>query len=208
MLRRIWLTVLFAVLLTGCSSTPAVPTATPGIPGVKPVSPPVQVENFTLTGMNGSPAHLKDFEGKSVLMVFGYTHCPDICPVTLARFKQIKQLLGADADKVQFIFVSVDGNRDTPERLTEYLGLFDKDFFGLTGSEDEARAVITLFDGVFTIKDAEGLRKDYLVEHTASSFLMDAEGRWVRTYEYNTDPNIVATDMLKVISSPSATSSS
>ena len=208
MFRRLWMVIMLAVLVAGCSSTPATPTVTPGIPGVKPVTPPVQVEDFTLTGMNGSPAHLKDFAGKNILLVFGYTHCPEICPVTLARFKQIKGLLGEDASKVQFIFISVDGKRDPPERLTEYLGLFDTDFFGMMGTEDEARAVITLFNGVFTIKDAEGLRKDYLVEHTASSFLMDTEGRWVRTYEYNTDPNIVATDMLKVVNPAAASASS
>lgn len=208
MFRRFWIVVVFVVLTAGCSSTPVTPTATPGIPGVKPVTPPVQVENFTLTGMNGSPTHLKDFAGKNILLVFGYTHCPDICPVSLARFKQVKGLLGEDASKVQFIFISVDGKRDPPERLTEYLGLFDTDFFGMTGTEDEARAVISLFNGVFTIKDAEGLRKDYLVEHTASSFLLDTEGRWVRTYEYNTDPNIVATDMLKVVNPVAAGASS
>jgi len=201
MRRQAWMFLVLSWLLVNCSGAPVVPTATPGTPGVKPVSPPVQVENFTLTGMSGNPAQLSDFAGKTVLFAFGYTYCPDICPVTLARFRQIKELLGDDASRVQILFISVDGNRDTPERLTQYLGLFDPAFFGMTGSEESVREVITRFGGVFTVKDADGLRKDYQVEHTASSFLIDSEGRWVRTYEYNTDPNIMVADMKPIIAS-------
>jgi len=184
---------LVAIIAAGCSSAPAVtpsPTVVP-TPGAIAVNPPLEIVDFTLIGQDGEATTLSALRGKIVLMAFGYTHCPDVCPVTLARFKQVKDSLGEMSSDVAFVFVSVDGERDTPERLNEYLPMFDPSFIGLTGEQDNVRAVISQYGGDFNIKDAEGLRKNYTVDHTASSFLMDAEGRWVQTFEYNTAPSII-----------------
>lgn len=142
---------------------------------------------------------LSDLRGKHVLIAFGYTHCPDVCPVTLARFKQIKAALTDKASEIHFVFISVDGKRDTSERLKEYLSLFDSDFIGLTGDEASVRDVIGRYGGQFEINDAGGLREEYTVDHTASNFLMDAGGKWVRTFAFNTKPGLIAEDILKLM---------
>lgn len=195
------LLLLFSIILAGCTGAAATPTpvAKPGAEGITVIDPPVPVRDFTLVNQANSEMHLADLQGKVTLLAFGYTHCPDICPVTLARFKQIKGALSEQNEAVRFVFTSVDGKRDTPERLTEYLGYFDPDFIGLTGDEASVRAFIEQYGGDFVINNAEGLRKNYSVDHTASTFLMDAEGRWIRTYEYNTDPYVIAEDILRIV---------
>lgn len=192
---------LLSFVLAGCAGAVATPTpvAKPGAEGITVIDPPLPVRDFTLVNQANSEMHLVDLQGKVTLLAFGYTHCPDICPVTLARFKQIKGALSEQSEAVRFVFTSVDGERDTPERLTEYLGYFDPAFIGLTGDEASVRAFIEQYGGDFVINNAEGLRKNYSVDHTASTFLMDAEGRWIRTYEYNTDPYVIAEDILRIL---------
>ena len=99
------------------------------------VDPPHRLQDFTLTSQTGAPLSLSDLRGRAVLMFFGYTHCPDVCPTTLADYTRIKQALGGDADKVAFMFISVDGKRDTPDVLAQYLHQFDDQFIGLTADE-------------------------------------------------------------------------
>ncbi len=195
------LVLILGLILAGCAGAEVTPTpvAKPGVEGITVIDPPVPVGEFTLVNQSDAEVHVADLKGQVTLLAFGYTHCPDICPVTLARFKQVKGALGEQGDAVRFLFTSVDGERDTPERLTEYLGYFDPAFVGFTGDEPAARAFIEQYGGDFVINDAEGLRKNYSVDHTASTFLMDAEGRWIRTYEFNTDPNVIAEDILKVV---------
>ena len=84
-------------------------------------NPPVPVRNFELTNQDGQPTRLSDLRGKTVMLFFGYTHCPDVCPVTIADFVQLKKKLGSNADKMAFVLVSVDGERDTPAVLKNYL---------------------------------------------------------------------------------------
>lgn len=197
-----WMLLLFLTLvLASCAGAAATPTpvAKPGVEGITVIDPPVAIQDFTLVNQANAEVHVTDLQGQVTLLAFGYTHCPDICPVTLARFKQIKGALGEQGAAVRFLFTSVDGERDTPERLTEYLGYFDPAFVGFTGHEPAARAFIEQYGGDFIINDAEGLRKNYSVDHTASTFLMDAEANWIRTYEFNTDPNVIADDILKII---------
>lgn len=213
MSNRVFIIMLLLVTLViaacgGSASTVSTPTPTveptqqiaqPGAEGIAVIDPPIKVSDFTLTNQTGAEAHLRDYKGSLVLFSFGYTHCPDVCPVTLARFKQIKDRLGDAAGKVTVVFITVDSFRDTPERLNEYLKIFDPAFVGLTGTEELTREIIAEYGGQFIINDTEGLRKNYTVDHTASSFLLDAGGQWIRTYEYNTDPDIVVADILSVL---------
>lgn len=187
--------ILIVLAAAGCAGSPAEPTAeSPAANGgVTVLETPIEVADFVLTNQQTQEVHLTDLRGKPVLMVFGYTHCPDVCPVTLARFKQVKTELAEAGDDVQFVFISVDGVRDTPERLAQYLPLFDSSFIGLTGDEDTTHEIIRRYNGEFFIKDAQGLRtENYSVDHTASAFLMDSAGRWVVTFEYNTPPATIA----------------
>ncbi len=189
------------LLVAGCAPAPASqPPATDTPKDVTVIDPPKVMTDFTLTDQNGNTVHLSDFKGKNVLMAFGYTHCPDVCPVTLARFKQIKEKLGDKRDQVQFVWISVDGARDTPERIRQYLSMFDPEFNGLTSDSESVRKIITEYGGLFEINNAGGLKKDdYTVDHTASHFLIDPEGRWIRTYAYASKVDTIVADMLKLL---------
>ncbi|HEX3052462.1 MAG TPA: SCO family protein [Aggregatilineaceae bacterium] len=185
--------VLLLTLLVGCADKksadqPAQPTATSG-PGTV-LDPPREVGDFTLTSQTGDPLHLSDLQGKVVLLFFGYTHCPDVCPITLSDFKRVKANLGETAAQVAFVFVSVDGERDTPERLAEYIGAFDPDFIGLTGDDTTIKS-ITQDYGVFYQRESYD-DPNYLVTHTASTFVLDAQGRLHTVFPYATDPVLIA----------------
>lgn len=188
------ITVLVAILLVGCSS-PAQPTATPAPEGVTIIEPPLQPNSFTLTDQNGKSVRLDDLKGKLTLLTFGYTHCPDVCPVTLANFKAIKGELNETAGQVNFVFVSVDGARDTPEVLGKYLALFDPTFIGLTGDEATLQKIVKDYGAVFYKDEKNTSSPNYTVTHTSSSFLVDRAGKLRRKYAYGIKPEIVAADI-------------
>ena len=172
--------------------TPAPPTAGTRIN-------PREVADFTLTSQTGEPFSLSDARGKVVLLYFGYTFCPDICPTTLADFVRVKQNLGSAADDVVFLFVSVDGERDTPEVIKRYLGAFDTDFVGVTGEEQEIRKIGVDYGLFFEKQKVEGTSASYLVDHTAASFLLDQQGRLRITYPYGIPPEVITTDILNLL---------
>jgi protein SCO1/2 len=150
------------------------------------LDPPKTVQDFTLTDQSGQPFRLSDQRGRVVLLFFGYTHCPDVCPTTLGTWKKVHEALGQDAEGVRFVFVTVDPERDTSERLGQHLDIFSNDFVGLTGKPDELQAVYQTF-GVFFEKDATTeSAAGYLVSHTASAFVVDPEGRWRLRHTFGT----------------------
>lgn len=184
---------LFAVvasLLAACGADkPPEPTATP-LPGTV-LNPPRPLEDFTLTDHTGAPFSLSDLRGRPALVFFGFTNCPDICPTTLGEFKRVKSLLGRDADEVTFVFVSVDPQRDTPERLAEYVGAFDPAFIGLTGDDAALRPIAQEFGVYYQAVPLEGSETAYTVDHTASSFALDREGRLAIVFSYGTPPDAI-----------------
>lgn len=113
-----------------------------------------------------------------MLLFFGYTTCPDVCPATLARWKRVRQELGTDAERVRFVFVTVDPERDTPQRVREYLGLFSPDFVGLVGSEKDLQPFYRTFGAVFEKVPQPGSATGYLVAHSAHVPVVDTRGRW------------------------------
>ena len=131
---------------------------------------------FRLTDFNGKPRSLADFRGKVVLVFFGYTQCPDVCPTTLSDMAEVKKRLGADGDKVQVLFVTLDPDRDTPTVLSQYVPGFDPDFIGLYGTRDETAAVAKEFK-VFYQKVPGKTDTSYTLDHTAGSYVFDREGR-------------------------------
>jgi len=193
MRSRIFMLTLFAVvasLLAACGADkPPEPTATP-LPGTV-LNPPRPLEDFTLTDHTGAPFSLSDLRGRPALVFFGFTNCPDICPTTLGEFKRVKSLLGRDADEVAFVFVSVDPQRDTPERLAEYVGAFDPAFIGLTGDDAALRPIAQEFGVYYQAVPLEGSETAYTVDHTASSFALDREGRLAIVFSYGTPPDAI-----------------
>lgn len=147
---------------------------------------PVAVPDFGLTDQRGEAFRLSSQRGNVALLFFGYTQCPDVCPMTLATWRQVHEKLGDDADRVRFIFVTVDPERDTVERLRLHVSAFHPEFIGLTGTPDELEAVYEVFD-IFSEKDtSSGSATGYLITHTATTFVLDPEGRWRLRESYGT----------------------
>lgn len=132
--------------------------------------------NFTLMGHHGSKVSLKDYRGKVVLIFFGYTFCPDVCPTTLADLKQVMKKLGKQADQVQTLFILVDPERDTPERLKEYVTYFYPSFMGLTGTIEELTSVTKQYKTMFMKQKVESASGAFFA-HSSSVYLIDKEGR-------------------------------
>jgi len=197
---------LLMVVLVGCGAAPQAqptkPKVTPTQPpeGVNVLEPPLPVGDFTLTTQQNKPARLSDWKGKLVLMAFGYTHCPDVCPITLARFKQVKEALGSEAQQVGFVWISVDGGRDKPEVLANYLSMFDPTFVGMTGDEPTLRKIAQDFGVTFSLDKTDPNQTDYTVTHTASWFLVGRDGKLRRVYSYGTNHEIIAADMKQILS--------
>lgn len=132
---------------------------------------------FTLLDQKRRPFTEKSLEGKPTAMFFGYTFCPDVCPTTLLEASAWMKELGADADKLRVVFVSVDPERDTPEKLNEYMASFDDRFVGLSGSREETDRIVKAYR-VFARK-VDGAGGDYTMDHTAAVYLLDAQARFV-----------------------------
>jgi protein SCO1/2 len=133
-------------------------------------------KDFRLTDHHGQPRSLKDFEGKVVVMFFGFTQCPDVCPTAMAELAQVKQMLGKDGDRVQGVFVTVDPERDTPEVLKAYMGNFHPDFLALRPTPDQLPAMAKDFK-VFYKKVDGKTPTSYTMDHTAASYVYDPQGR-------------------------------
>lgn len=123
----------------------------------------------------GRTVRLNDFDGKVVVLYFGYTFCPDVCPTTLAKLADAMDILGDRADEVQVIMVSIDPARDTPESLAEYVEYFHPDFIGVTGEPAVVDRVATVY-GVYYEKEEGSAATGYLVNHTATVMVIDREG--------------------------------
>lgn len=158
------------------------------------LSDPQPAPEFTLTADTGEQVSLSSYRGQVVLMYFGYTFCPDICPASLAELADATELLGDRADEVQVVMVSVDPARDTPEALSEYMDYFDSSFVGLTGTEGEIRAVADAY-GVFYEAEAGTAATGYLVDHLASVFVINKDGNWVEILSYGTTGEQIAADV-------------
>ena len=131
---------------------------------------------LALTDASGKPRTLADFKGKVVVVFFGYTQCPDVCPTTLAEIAEVRQKLGADGDKLQTVFVSVDPERDTPEVLAAYVANFSRDAVALRGTLEQTQAAAKEFK-VFFAKVPGKSAGSYTMDHTAGSFIFDPQGR-------------------------------
>jgi len=159
---------IFAAVLWGCGQQSAkfVLTDVTGAPFGRQVS---------LTDHNGKPRTLADFRGKVVVIFFGYTHCPDVCPTTLAELAQVANMLGPDAGKMQVLFVTVDPERDTPEVLRQYVPSFNPTFLGLYGNAAATARAAKEFKTYYRKQPLPG--GGYTVDHSAGSYVIDRQGR-------------------------------
>jgi protein SCO1 len=132
--------------------------------------------NFALPDTSGKIRTLADFKGKAVILFFGYTHCPDVCPTTMAELSQAMQQLGPDAARVQLLFVTVDPARDTPDVLSQYVAAFDPSFIGLRPNDAQLANVAKDFR-VYYAKVPGKTPDDYTMDHTAASYVFDPSGK-------------------------------
>lgn len=167
-------------------------TETPGYVGAI-YDPPVPLDDFSLPATTGEDLSLSDLQGKYILLFFGYTHCPDVCPTTLAEFRLAKATLDDEMlDKVTFLFISVDGPRDSVAVMTEYLNRFDPEFVGMSGDDETLQRIGTQYGLFYQHQTETGSEAAYLVDHTGRSFLIDRDGRLRVSYAYGTDSDILA----------------
>jgi protein SCO1/2 len=160
---------------------------------------PIPAPDFKLTDQYGQSFRLSDQRGKVVLLFFGYTNCPDVCPTTLATWKQVYDALGDDANRVRFVFITVDPERDTPERLQQHLAIFNPNFIGLTGLPEELERVYKAY-GIYHEKDTSSeTAAGYLVNHSASVLLLDADGRWRENFPFGTPAEDVVHDIRELL---------
>jgi protein SCO1 len=157
--------------------------------------------DFTLTDQSGQPFRLSDQKDKVVLLYFGYTYCPDVCPTSLSDFKRVDQILGADADRVRVVFVTVDPERDSPPRLKQYLAIFGPQsaFVGLSGTTEQMAPVYKAYNITHEKVPSKADPRDYFVNHSAATFLIDRAGQWRVTENYGTSPEDFATDIRLVL---------
>ena len=156
-------------------------------------------KDFKLTDFDGKPRTLADFKGKAGVLFFGFTQCPDVCPTTMTELAQVKKLLGADGDKVQGLFVSIDPERDTPAVLKEYMQNFDPTFLGLYAASPEALAALAKDFKVYYKKVGGPTPTSYTMDHTAASFVYDPEGRLRLYTRYGIGAQALADDLKLLI---------
>lgn len=143
------------------------------------LEPPKQIIDFTIKQADGSDFTLSDYQGKLVVVYFGYTFCPDVCPATLFQLQKTMENLGSDASQVQVVMVTVDPKRDTPEQIQGYVTHFNESFIGLSPEKDVELEQLAFQFGVFYEYEdtSEESATEYLVTHTATLFLLDRESR-------------------------------
>ncbi|WP_438462272.1 SCO family protein [Marinomonas sp. PE14-40] len=148
---------------------------------------------FTLNGVDG-PVSLSDFrDDKLVLMFFGFTHCPDVCPISLTNVaRAMKQLTPEQAEQVQGMFVSLDPERDTPTILSNYVSFFNESFVGVTGTKEQVDKVVQQYGAVYRIVELEDSAMGYSVDHSSRLYLIDKKGELVKLLYHDSKPEEIA----------------
>ena len=192
MTRRLFFLLLIA-LLAGClKSAPPAHFHASDVTGQFPQA------DFHLTDHNGKPRSLEDFRGKVVVMFFGYTHCPDVCPTTLANFAQTMRLLGKDAQRVQVLFVTVDPERDTRVLLAKFVPAFDPSFLGLYGDAQATASAAKSFRADYQKVPA---KHGYYMDHSTFTYMVDTQGKLRLMAGDRESPEWLAEDIRQLLAS-------
>jgi protein SCO1/2 len=156
-------------------------------------------KDFSLTDHHGKKRELAEFKGQLVVMFYGYTQCPDVCPTTMIEMQGVMELLGKDASRVQVMFVTVDPERDTQELLSQYVPAFDKRFLGLRPQSTEELDKITKDFKVFYKKVPGNSPTSYTIDHTAGSYVFDTKGQLRLFLKHHQGPQPIAEDLKKLL---------
>jgi protein SCO1/2 len=157
-------------------------------------------KDFELTDHNGKVRHLTDFKGKVVVMFFGYTQCPDVCPTSMAELAEVKKALGADGDKLQGLFVTVDPARDTPEVLKGYMENFDPTFLALYTTPEKLEALAKDFKVYYKRVNGQ-TPTSYTMDHSAGSYIYDTQGNLRLFTRYGSGAQVLAADIQQLLKS-------
>lgn len=152
------------------------------------------VTNFTLSGPDAQPVSLVDFRGKVVMIYFGYTFCPDVCPATMVELRDALEILGNRSEDVQVLMITLDPERDTADVLEKYVAHFDESFIGLTGTPEELIAVSAPM-GIFFERHEGSVASGYLIDHTATVAVLDKEGKLRLIYPFGITGEEMAADL-------------
>ncbi len=190
MISRYLLAVILTALLLGCDRGPSFRST--DITGAD------FGKDLQLVDHNGQPRSLGDFRGKVIVVFFGFTHCPDVCPTTLAELARALEKLGADGDRVQVLMVTVDPERDTPGVLKQYVTALDPRFLGLTGDADAIARTAREFK-VFYQKSPGATPEAYSVDHSSGSYVFDPQGRLRLLVTYGQGADVFAHDIAQLL---------
>lgn len=190
--RAVWMGLAAAALLAACDRPAGAPPALQ-FKGVD-ITGAEYGRQLALPDQDGKPRTLADFKGKVTVVFFGYTQCPDVCPTTMAELAQVKKSLGADGERLQGVFVTVDPERDTPQLLKSYVQGFDPSFVALRGTAEQTQATAKEFK-VFYAKVPGKEPGAYTMDHTAGSYVFDAQGRLRLFVRYGSPTEALAADL-------------
>jgi protein SCO1 len=186
--RRAWGAGLaaMALALSGCTEQPA-------FSGID-ITGADYAQGFSLTDHNGQARTLADFKGQAVVVFFGFTQCPDVCPTSLTELAQAKQLLGEQGSRLQGLFISIDPERDTPAIMKEYMASFDPSFLALYAKPDELPALAKSFKVYYKKVDGP-TPTSYTMDHSAGSYVFDPQGRIRIYHRYGSGAPALASDV-------------
>ena len=165
------------------------------------LDPPMDLPDFELMSDESQPYQFSETAGEITLVYFGYTFCPDVCPLTMADVKQALAELETE-DEINVLFISVDPERDTPEILSRYLDAFGSEFVGLTDTMERTQPVLQAFGAYAEKAEVENSSADYLMNHTARLYLVDTEGDLLLTYPFGFEPEDLRADLEYLLETP------
>lgn len=194
--RTLLLAAASAVFLSACSDKPADATAS-GFSGID-ITGADYAKGFTLTDHNGQTRSLTDFKGQVVVIFFGFTQCPDVCPTSLGELAEARRLLGPQGDKLQGLFISIDPERDTPEIMKAYMASFDPSFLALYAAPDQLPELAKSFKVYYKKVDGK-TPTSYTMDHSAGSYVYDTQGRVRLYHRYGSGAPALAGDVKKLL---------
>ena len=194
--RTLLLAAASAVFLGACSDKPADATAS-GFSGID-ITGADYAKSFTLTDHNGQTRSLTDFKGQVVVIFFGFTQCPDVCPTSMGELAEARRLLGPQGDKLQGLFISIDPERDTPEIMKAYMASFDPSFLALYAAPDQLPELAKSFKVYYKKVDGK-TPTSYTMDHSAGSYVYDTQGRVRLYHRYGSGAPALAGDVKKLL---------
>ncbi|NNM81935.1 MAG: SCO family protein [Burkholderiales bacterium] len=202
-MRKLVLITMVLAAFAGCSSRKQPPKDPLDFVPPHDLSGADYGKNFRMADFDGKIRQLSDFTGRDVVLFFGYTHCPDVCPTTFTDLAQARKMMGQDASKVQVIFVTIDPDRDTDAILKKYVPSFDPSFIGLRGNAAETKKIADEFHAVYRKVQIEDDMRNYAMDHTAGSFVFDPQGHLRLYMKYGEKPAEMKKDLESLLKASS-----